>query len=154
MRPLTQTERAEIRKLIKSQCQKAVDLILAQHPRLAEQLDKQVTAEAVKLLGVEKLVKQKETLEKQKQELENALEIVEKQIRDKMPKQKEKYRGSCPYPMDLCEAVGEKKELLLPAHQAKNATYKRILKLEQARDEKLRLLEKVCGRDQLGGVLD
>lgn len=154
MRPLSQEERNQIRKAIREKYEVLINGIHAQHPRLKEQIDKKATDEAIKLLGVEKLVKQKESLESQMRELENALDIVEKQISDRMPKQKGNYRGACPTPMDLCEAINQKKELILPSHQSKNPTYKRILKLEAERDEKLRQLEKVCSRDEIGSILD
>lgn len=154
MRPLSQEERNQIRKAIREKYEVLINAIHADHPRLKEQIDKKATDEAIKLLGVEKLVKQRESLELQIRDLQNALDTVEKQISDRMPKQKSNYRGACPVPMDLCEAVNQKKELILPSYQSKNPTYKRILKLEVERDEKLRQLEKVCSRDEIGSILD
>lgn len=155
MKPMSQDERRAVRQTITSKYQKEIDLIFAVHPRLEEQIDKQATEQAVKLLGVEKLVKQKESLEKQVKDLEKAIDIVEAQISEKMPKEKPEYRGSCPTPLDLCTAVSRKKAILMPAIKSKHATYKRVVKLEQERDEKLQQLEAISNRDQLAesGIL-
>lgn len=154
MKLLTQDERREIRKMVRDKYQAQIDAILAEHPRLEEQIDKKATEEALSILGVEKLVKQKESLECEMEELEKSLAVVDAQIHAKMPRTKPSGRGSCSMRVSLCEAVSEKKAFLLPSIKAKSATYKRILKIESERDSALRSLEKVCSRDQLNGLLD
>lgn len=154
MKLLSQEERRELRKMVREKYESQISAILAEHPRLEEQIDKKATEEALSILGVDKLVKQKESLEAQIEDLEKAAAVVEAQIDAKMPRQKSTGRNSCPTRLSLCEAVNEKKTFLLPNVKAKSTTYKRILKIEAERDAALRQLEKVCSRDQLNGLLD
>lgn len=148
-RPLTRGERCDIRREIHKLYTGLIDEIIAKHPRLDEQIDKKATEEAIKALGITKLMQERETAAKAVERAEEKLKEIEHKISKKLPKERTGSRRSCPQPMDLCEAVNKMKETVLPAVQADDPVYARILELRKDRDTRLRKLEAITTREDL-----
>lgn len=136
---MTNGEREDIQRLVHDARRREIQQLESADPEWQARIAARTRKIAIGQLKVDKESAELAKIDAEIAKLKARREDVETAISRKMPKQEQR-RGSCPMPMDFCDAVSQIVLKLTPREQAKDVTGKKVDAVNLKYQKRLELL--------------